>query len=79
MKSNIHPNIELVKFSCISCDQQYEAYSTNLKSSLKMDVCGNCHTFYTGKSSSDVKTGKIEAFKQRERKAHEKNQPSDSK
>lgn len=44
-----------------------------------MDVCGNCHTFYTGKSSSDVKTGKIEAFKQRERKAHEKNQPSESK
>lgn len=73
MKKNIHPVNELVKFSCISCNQDFEVYSTNTKSSLKMDVCGNCHPFYTGRSSSDVKTGKIEVFNQRERKTKEKN------
>jgi large subunit ribosomal protein L31 len=75
MKSNIHPKNDLVKFSCISCNQEFEVYSTHAKESLKMDVCGNCHTFYTGRSSSDVKTGKIEVFNQRERKTKEKNNP----
>lgn len=69
MKSNAHYNINLVEFYCISCEEKYEAYSTNLENPLKMDVCANCHAFYTGKSFSDVKTGKIEAFNKRERKA----------
>lgn len=73
MKSNIHPNSELVMFSCISCSQSFRVYSTHNSSSVKMDVCGNCHTFYTGKSSLEVKTGKIEAFNQRVKKTEKKN------
>ena len=69
MKLNLHPASYLVKFSCISCHNEFEAYSSSKKDNLKMDVCAKCNTFYTGKSSVDVKTGKIEMFKQRERKS----------
>ena len=64
MKPNIHPSVKLIEFYCISCEERYEVYSTS-ENSLKMDVCSNCHAFYTGKSFSDVKTRKIEAFNRR--------------
>ena len=73
MKANIHPNNKLLVFSCISCNESFEVYSTHNNHSIKMDVCGNCHTFYTGKSSLEVKTGKIEAFNQRMKKTEKKN------
>ena len=63
---------KLTKFSCISCEQEFEVYSTLKQDSLKIDVCGDCLPFYTGSSSMSMKTGRIEDFKRRERKTQQK-------
>ncbi len=72
MKVGIHQLSKLVSFFCISCNNQFEVYSTIPKESLRMEVCANCHTFYTGKSSLNVKTGRIDIFNRRAKRSEQK-------
>ncbi|WP_027122899.1 50S ribosomal protein L31 [Metamycoplasma spumans] len=60
MKKDLHPNYGQIKVSCSSCNAEYEFGSTADKASL--DVCSNCHAFYTG-NRTDVKArGRVERF-----------------
>ncbi len=64
MKNDIHPNYNEVKIVC-SCGNTFNTKSTAAKEELHLDVCSNCHPFYTGKQKIVDTAGRIEKFKSR--------------
>jgi len=48
MKENIHPNYAEVQVTC-SCGNSFVTRSTIGKPALHVEVCSECHPFYTGK------------------------------
>lgn len=63
MKADIHPNYEEVNVTC-SCGSVIKTRSTLCKD-LSIDVCSECHPFYTGKQKVLDTGGRIEKFKSR--------------
>ncbi len=47
MKKSIHPDYKAIKVTC-SCGSVFETRST-LCQDLNIEVCSECHPFYTGK------------------------------
>ena len=62
MKENIHPGYEPTKFTC-SCGNVIETYST--VKDQHIEICNECHPFYTGKSKMIDTAGRIDRFKAR--------------
>ena len=60
MKEGIHPNYETTTVKC-ACGATFETRST--KSDLKVDICSNCHPFFTGQQKSARQGGRVEKFK----------------
>ena len=48
MKPDIHPEYHEVQVTC-SCGNSFTTQSTMEKEKLNIEVCANCHPFYTGK------------------------------
>ncbi|WWO95274.1 MAG: 50S ribosomal protein L31 [Candidatus Dasytiphilus stammeri] len=63
MKKNIHPNYNFITATC-SCGNIIKIRST-LKSNLFLDVCCQCHPFYTGKQRIIDTKGRVEKFNKR--------------
>jgi large subunit ribosomal protein L31 len=63
MKADIHPNYADVTATC-SCGNVIQTRSTMGKN-LQLDVCSNCHPFYTGKQKTTSAGGRVDRFKQR--------------
>jgi large subunit ribosomal protein L31 len=63
MKAGIHPNYQPVTMKC-SCGAEYATRST-LSEDIQVDVCSNCHPFYTGKQKIVDKGGRVERFRKR--------------
>ncbi len=61
MKPEIHPTVYEAKVSCASCGKTWVTTST--KKELRIDVCSNCHPFFTGESAKllDVE-GQVDRF-----------------
>lgn len=61
MKTDIHPTVYEAKVTCASCGNTWVTTST--KKELRVDVCSNCHPFYTGESAKilDVE-GQVDRF-----------------
>jgi len=62
MKANIHPTYFTdAKVTCASCGNTWTTGST--KKELRVDICSNCHPFYTGESSRllDIE-GQVDRF-----------------
>jgi large subunit ribosomal protein L31 len=59
MKQGIHPKYELVKVKC-ACGNEFETKST--KEKLNVDICNQCHPFYTGKQKLLDTAGRVEKF-----------------
>ncbi len=59
VKANIHPTYSLTKVTC-ACGATHEVRST--KASMRVDVCGSCHPFYTGKQRIVDTGGRVERF-----------------
>jgi large subunit ribosomal protein L31 len=62
MKADIHPNYVECVVTC-SCGNRFETKST--KSELHVELCANCHPFYTGKQKLVDTGGRIERFERR--------------
>lgn len=63
MKDKIHPKYNRVIAHC-ACGNEFEVGST--KEAIKVEICSNCHPFYTGNSSRVVDTtGRVEKFKKK--------------
>ena len=63
MKSEIHPEYQETEFTC-ACGQAYKTYST-LGGSHRLDICGACHPFFTGKQKLIDSAGRIDKFNRR--------------
>ena len=66
MKADIHPEYVLSHVRC-SCGNEFTTRST--KAELHVEVCSNCHPFYTGKQKLMDTGGRVERFQRRLEKA----------
>jgi large subunit ribosomal protein L31 len=72
MKCDIHPKYEEIKVVC-SCGNTFTTRSTiaNAKKQLSLEVCSNCHPYYTGKHKKVDSGGRVERFQKKYGKKQE--------
>lgn len=63
MKADIHPKYSDIKVTC-SCGNVIETRST-LTEDIHVEVCSNCHPFYTGKQKVLDAGGRVDRFNKR--------------
>ena len=69
MKADIHPDYVACTVHC-SCGNEFTTRSTT--SSLRVELCSECHPFYTGKQKLVDTGGRVERFQRRAAKAKTK-------
>ena len=62
MKAGIHPEYVLATVTC-SCGNTFQTRST--KPELHVEICSNCHPFYTGRQKLVDSGGRVERFQRR--------------
>ena len=65
MKDGIHPEYFETTVTC-GCGNTFQTRST--RKELKVDICNNCHPFYTGKLKYVDAAGRIEKFQSKFKK-----------
>ena len=68
MKKDIHPQYVEATVHC-SCGNTFTTRST--KPELKVEICAQCHPFYTGKQKLIDSGGRVERFQRRLKKVNE--------
>ena len=63
MKAEIHPQYGDITATC-SCGNVIKTRST-LKEDIHIDVCSQCHPFFTGKQKIVDTGGRVDRFKKR--------------
>lgn len=63
MKDAIHPEYATIQVTC-SCGNVFETRST-ICAPLNIEVCSNCHPFYTGKQKIIDTGGRVQKFNER--------------
>jgi large subunit ribosomal protein L31 len=63
MKPKGHPEYGTITVTC-SCGNSWDTRST-LHRDLHIEVCSQCHPFYTGKQRIVDTAGRVERFRQR--------------
>ena len=66
MKADIHPEYMLSTVHC-SCGNNFVTRST--KPELNVEICAQCHPFYTGKQKLVDTGGRVERFRRRQAKS----------
>ena len=69
MQAAIHPDYQTVKVHC-ACGAEWETRST-CKQEIRLEICANCHPFFTGKQKLIDTTGRVERFQRRYGKLQE--------
>ncbi len=59
MKKDIHPEYKESKVTCV-CGNVFETRST--RGDIKVEICSQCHPFFTGKQKIMDTAGRIEKF-----------------
>jgi len=62
MKKDIHPKYHKTKVTC-TCGNTFEIGSTNEQ--IEVELCSQCHPFYTGKQKLIDDAGIIDKYKKR--------------
>jgi large subunit ribosomal protein L31 len=62
MKAGIHPEYQETKVTC-SCGNTFTTRS--VKSELHVELCNQCHPFYTGKQKLVDTGGRVERFQKK--------------
>jgi large subunit ribosomal protein L31 len=62
MKKDIHPEYGMTTVRC-HCGHEFEAGST--KENISIEICSQCHPFYTGKQKLVDSAGRIERFRRK--------------
>jgi len=62
MRENIHPAYPTAKVHC-ACGATWETRSTH--GDLHLDICSNCHPFFTGKQKLLDTQGRIDRFRKK--------------
>lgn len=63
MKPNIHPAYSEITVTC-SCGNSFQTRST-LGDALTVEVCSQCHPFYTGKQKMLDTAGRVDRFRKK--------------
>ncbi|MEO8637987.1 MAG: 50S ribosomal protein L31 [Candidatus Taylorbacteria bacterium] len=66
MKTDIHPKYYSDATATCACGAVYTVGSTQEK--ISVEICSNCHPFYTGKENLLDTAGRVEKFKARQQK-----------
>lgn len=64
MRPEIHPEYNEINVTC-SCGSSFATRSTYTKDTLQIEVCSQCHPFYTGKQKIVDSGGQVEKFRKR--------------
>lgn len=62
MKEGIHPKYEKTIIKC-ACGNEIETKST--EKDITVEICSNCHPFFTGKQKLVDTAGRVERFKKK--------------
>lgn len=62
MKKDIHPEYMETTITC-ACGNKITTKSTVKE--IKVEICSNCHPFYTGKQKLIDTAGRVERFKKK--------------
>ena len=63
MKADIHPAYEEITVTC-SCGNNFKTRSAGCND-LTIEVCSECHPFYTGKQKLVDTAGRVDKFRQK--------------
>jgi len=63
MKEGIHPEYHELEITCASCGSSLPAKST--APTIRLEVCGACHPFFTGTQRILDTEGRVERFKKK--------------
>ncbi len=69
MKQDIHPDYVPATVTC-SCGNSFETRAT--KADIHVELCAQCHPFYTGKQKLVDTGGRVDRFQRRLQKTEEK-------
>jgi large subunit ribosomal protein L31 len=62
MKKGIHPDYKKATVHC-ACGNTFETRST--KEDINVEICSECHPFYTGKQKLVDSGGRVDKFKKK--------------
>lgn len=62
MKQKIHPEYKEITVKC-ACGNTFTTRSTG--DDMQVDICSNCHPFYTGKQKFVDAAGRVEKFQRK--------------
>jgi large subunit ribosomal protein L31 len=65
MKEGIHPKYHAVVATCV-CGNEIEMGST--KQQIRVEICSNCHPYYTGTQKIIDTEGRVDRFMKRYKK-----------
>jgi large subunit ribosomal protein L31 len=66
MKTGIHPEYVVSHVTC-TCGNDF--YTRSTQPEIHVEVCADCHPFYTGKQKIMDTGGRIDRFKRRQARA----------
>lgn len=64
MQQGIHPDYHPVEVTC-SCGNTFVTRTAGKEDHMFVDVCSQCHPFYTGKQKLVDTGGRVDRFKKR--------------
>jgi len=67
MKAAIHPAYNEIRVHC-ACGNVFHTRSTH-KGEISLEICSNCHPFFTGKQKLVDTAGRVERFRRKYAKA----------
>ena len=67
MKAEIHPKYNTAATVVCACGNTFKVGST--KDKITVEICSNCHPFYTGNEKTLDAAGRVDKFKTRAAKA----------
>ncbi|MBE0498531.1 MAG: 50S ribosomal protein L31 [Campylobacterales bacterium] len=62
MKKDIHPDVFVCSVTC-ACGNTFETKS--VKETIRVEICNECHPFFTGSERMVDTAGRIDKFKKR--------------
>jgi len=73
MKNEIHPDYAETSIRC-ACGHEIQVGST--RSDIRVEICSQCHPFFTGKQKLVDTAGRIERFRKKYEKFQKQEKPT---
>ena len=67
MKTGIHPQVYETKIHCNGCNINFTSHTTVKE--IEVEICSNCHPFYTGKQKLIDTANRVAKFNARQAEA----------